>query len=152
MAFTSGIKPEIQSVGAGESWDADHLILPFEKFVDTIKAGLFSRDDAGTLSKVDGTATPVLAGVTLRRVSSAVEHAGEYKTAFDDLVNVQRKGLVTVTAVTGQNPAKFASIYAENSTSADYGKATLTSAGNVDANAEFIRKITDTVWLINLKG
>ena len=82
-----------------------------------------------------------------------VEDGEAYDTSLYTKVDYQREGLVSVQAVTGQTPSLFDAIYVENQTPADYGKATTTSAGNADANAEFIKVLdgTNDVWQIRLK-
>ncbi len=152
MSFPTGFKGDHQLVGSGENY-AQGIVLSSDSFENGLVAGRFAKIDSGSIDNIDSSASPVIAGVVLRDVAMPVEDGEAYDSSLYTKVDYQREGLITVQAVSGQTPAAFAAIYVENQTPADYGKATTTSGGNADANAEFI-KIVDSandVWQIRLK-
>lgn len=152
MAFGTGSINDHQAIGAGESY-GQGIVLSDDTFENGLIAGRFAKVDTASIDNLDSSATPVLAGVVHREVTMPVEDGQAYDSSLYKLVNYQREGLITVQAVSGQTPALFDAIYAENQTPADYGKATLTASGNADANAEFIKLVdgTNDVWQIRLK-
>jgi len=152
MAFPTGYESDHQRIGSGENY-GQGIVLSDNNFEDGLIAGRFAKIDTGSIDNLDASATPVLAGVVLRDIVMPVEDGEAYTSELYTKVDYQREGLITVQAVTGQTPSAFAAIYAENQTPADYGKATTTAGGNVDANAEFIKVVdgTSDVWQIRLK-
>jgi len=56
-----------------------------------------------------------------------------------------RQGLVTVRVATGETPAQFGAVYADNAT----GEATATDT-DIAVSGEFIEEFQDGVWLIRL--
>jgi hypothetical protein len=152
MAFATGNLDDHQKIGSGENY-GQGIVLADATFENGLIAGRFAKADAGSIDNLDSSATPVIAGVVLRDPTMAVEDGEAYDSSLYTQVEYQREGLITVQAVTGQTPALFEAIYAENQTPADYGKATLTASGNADANAEFIKLVDGAldVWQIRLK-
>ena len=152
MAFGTGYVGDQEKIGAGENY-AQGIVLASTTFENGLNVGRFAKIDSGSLDNLDASATPNIAGVVLRDVAMPVEDGSSYDNTLYKMVEYQREGLVTVQAVTGQTPTIFGAIYAENQTGADYGKATTTSAGNVDANAEFIKVVdsANDIWQIRLK-
>jgi len=152
MAFATGNLNDHQKIGSGENY-GQGIVLADSAFENGLVAGRFAKVDTASIDNIDSSATPVIAGVVLRDPVMPVEDGEAYDVALYTQVEYQRHGLVTVQAVSGQTPALFAAIYAENQTPADYGKATTTSSGNADANAEFIQLVDGTldVWQIRLK-
>lgn len=152
MSFPTGFKSDHQRIGSGENY-GQGIVLSDNTFENGLIVGRFAKVDAGSIDNLDASATPVLAGVVLRDIVMPVEDGEAYDSSLYTKVDYQREGIVTVQAVTGQTPTLFQAIYAENQTPADYGKATTTSAGNADANAEFIKIVdgTNDVWQIRLK-
>ena len=138
------------STGSGEVFNISAItILSATKFEEGIKAGLFAKIDAGSLDNLDGSATPVVAGVVVRKVSSTMEENGSYVSTYNSSVDYVRGGMVTVEIKDGETPAKFGEVFASNLGDADDGKA-LTAAG-IATGAEFIEAISATVWLVRLK-
>ena len=152
MAFPTGYESDHQAIGAGEVYGQE-IVLSDETFENGLIAGRFAKVDAGSIDNLDSSATPVLAGVVLRDIVMPIEDGAAYESDLCTKIDYARCGLISVQAVSGQTPSAFAAIYAENQTPADYGKATTTAGGNVDANAEFIKVLdgTNDVWQIRLK-
>jgi len=152
MAFATGNLNDHQKIGSGENY-GQGIVLSDDTFENGLIAGRFAKVDTASIDNIDSSVTPVIAGVVLRDVAMPVEDGEAYDSALYTQVGYQREGLVSVQAVTGQTPTLFQAIYVENQTPADYGKATVTSTGNADANAEFIAIIdgTNDVWQIRLK-
>ena len=152
MSFPTGFKGDHQRIGSGENY-GQGIVLSDNNFENGLIAGRFAKIDNGSIDNLDASATPVLAGVVIRDIAMPIEDGEAYSDDLYTKVDYQREGLITVQAVSGQTPAAFAAIHAENQTPADYGKATTTSGGNADANAEFIKLVdgANDVWQIRLK-
>jgi len=147
MAFATGYKEDPDNIGAGETLGVHHLILTATSFENGLKVGRFAKLDTGRLDNMDGSATPVIAGVVLRRVTNPVEDAATIDSTLFSQVEYQRQGLVAVDVKTGETPTKFGRVYASNAGNANDGLATAT-ATDVDVNAEFIEEIQAGVWLV----
>lgn len=106
-------------------------------------------DPIGRAENMNGSATPTLGGVVKRNVVNPIEDGNTVKTFSQ--VDIRKTGPISVEAIAGQTPAFRAAIYAHNGNDTNAGKASTVSTGNIDAKAEFIRKITDTTWLVELK-
>jgi hypothetical protein len=149
------IRDRIDNVNAGERWRDEGYDLTSSNWKEGLIAGRFGKmglDAANQpqLQMLDGTATPVLAGVILRNITDPVEPNATIERSQE--VDYRRVGGVTVDALDATAPAMFAALYANNVAGDDAGKLTATSgASTVDTNAEFIRVVKAGVWLIRLK-
>ena len=149
MSF-SNFTPEIANTGAGEVFSKDALIqFASIKFEEGLKAGLFAKLDTGSLDNLDGSVTPVIAGVVTKDVTSTLEEAGTYTAQYHSSVDYVRSGLVTVTVKAGESPVQFGAVFASNAGDANDGMA-LIAAGEA-TGAEFIREVSTNVWLVRLK-
>ena len=158
MAFQTGYLADPVKVGAGERFGSVNIILSATTFEDQLKVGRFAKLDTGSIDNMDGSSTPVIAGVVLRNVAAPVEDGGEIDSGLYGQVEYLRQGLVTVEVATGITPTQFDKVYANNSDSAEYGKATTeaddgagTPVDNIDTGAEFIEEVQAGVWLVRLK-
>ena len=152
-AFTSHDFKEISEVDAGElnpnlSYKIDTYTANYNAPLNT---GKFAIIKSGNLANMDGTATPVVAGLVLQSVTNAIESGETYVKTGDGAayqVDVVSWGLATVAVKPGDIPAKFGAIYAVNSAviDADLGKATTTPTGNVAIKGYFNREIKKGVW------
>ena len=111
-------------------------------FVDNLKIGYFAQIKSGKLDNMDSTATPVVAGVVLGKVSRASNET-VIDASKEDVVNFVRSGLVTV-AGTGSVPDYLAPVYCDTS-----GNATASNADTA-TSGEFLKQIETGVWLIRL--
>lgn len=147
MSFGTGVLNDQQAVGAGERLGAYAVALEALTFENGLKVGRFAKLDTGSLDNMDGSATPVIAGVVLRNVANVVEDGATIDSALYSQATYIRQGLVTVDVKAGETPALFDRVYVSNAGDANDGLATAT---NTDAavNAEFIMEIQSGVWLI----
>jgi len=143
MAFSSSITQDVVQVGAGERWGSQNIILAEKDYVDGLKVGRFAQYKAGELTNLDGTASPVIAGVVLRNVASPIEYGAVFNKELVQQANYLRVGLTTVDVKDGETPTKFGAVYADNAT----GEATATDT-DIATGAEFIQEVKDGVWLI----
>lgn len=152
MAFETGYLSDFNKVGAGEEMGTSNRVLGHRSYEDGLKVGRFAKVDSGSLDNMDGSATPVLAGVVLRTPTTSVEADG---TIDADLttgsVSYMQSGLVTVEVKTGQTPAYKGTVYASNAGDANDGTAQTTATDAVDTGAVFIEEIQTGVWLIEQK-
>ena len=111
-------------------------------FVDGLKIGYFAQIKSGKLDNMDSTATPVVAGVVLGKVSRASTES-VIDASKEDVANFVRSGLVTVSG-TGALPDYLTPVYCDTS-----GNATSSNADTA-TNGEFLRELTTGVWLIRL--
>jgi len=165
MSFKSAVGIPIQSIHSGEVIGQLGYIRGWTKFADGIQAGLFCKYDASTDSiiKVDGTASPVIAGVVRRMVTNGLEDGSVFESDITNVVNVVENGVVTVDVVAGVIPNKFDPVYVYINTdvaTTEWGKATnhatdKDSAGNAVANAPvdgyFFEEIEAGVWSVRIR-
>jgi len=147
MSFGTGQIDDPQKVGAGERHGQAQIIFTAVDFEDNLNVGRFAKLDTGSLDNMDGSATPVIAGVVLRNVAAPVEDGGAIDADLYSQVEYMRGGLVTVDVKTGETPTMFGKVYASNAGDANDGLATA-NAADVPTNAEFIMEVQDGVWLI----
>ena len=149
MAFNAAFSNDIENVGSGERYGNCNIILGTTVFEDGLKIGRFAKYDTSSIDNMDGSATPVLAGVIIRDVARSVEDEGTVDATLYKQAQFMRSGLVTVAVKTGETPAKFGRVYVSNDGDANDGLATATSS-DVSVNAEYIEEIKTGVWLINI--
>ena len=151
MAFTSEFTNDPTPVGGGERVGDSHIILTASTFEDGLLTGRFAKLDTGSVDNMDGSSTPVLAGVVLRHASRATEDENEISTELYANAEYARWGLVTVFAKDGETvPDRFATVYASNAGDADDGLATSTDT-DIETTAEFIAEVQTGVWLVFIK-
>lgn len=147
MAFATTYLDDPQKVGGGERLGTNNIILTALSFEDQLKVGRFAKLDTGRLDNMDGSATPVVAGVVLRNVANPVEDGGVIDATLFDQVEYIRQGLVMVDVKAGETPSLFDRVYISNAGDANDGLATATNT-DVAVNAEFIVEVQTNVWLI----
>ena len=146
MAFTSARTDDLQKVGGGEQYK-NVVALTSDTFEDGLKVGRFAKLDTGSIDNMDGSATPVIAGVVLRNVANAVEDGATIDADLYSQIEYARQGFVTVDAKAGETPSLFDRVYVSNAGDANDGLATVTNT-DVAVNAEYIMTIQTNVWLI----
>jgi hypothetical protein len=149
MAFSSDVLSDIQKVKSGERWASNNIILSTTVFEDGLKIGRFAKLDAGSIDNLDGSATPIIAGVVVRSAARALEDADTVDKTLYQQAEYMRQGLVTVAVKEGETPAKFGTVYASNLGDANDGLATATNT-DIEVSGEFIEEVTDGIWLIRL--
>lgn len=148
MAFTTEYLADPSRVGAGERWGNNNIVLTSRDFEDGLVVGRFAKLDSGSIDNMDGSSSPVLAGVVMRHATSPVEQTTVDADLYDQVEYV-RAGLVTVRIKDGETPAQFGTVYVSNAGDADDGLATATNS-DIEASAEFIEEVKTDVWLIRL--
>ena len=147
MAFATGHLDDPQKAGSGELLGTSHIALAATTFEDGLKIGRFAKLDGGSIDNLDGSITPVIAGVILRNDAGIVEDGGTIDSSVYGQIEYLRQGLVTVDVKTDETPALFGRVYASHAGDANDGLATADNT-DVDTNAEFITEIQTDVWLI----
>lgn len=145
MAFETRYLADPQKIGAGERFGNNNIVLTARTFENGLKVGHFAKLDTGSLDNLDTSATPVIAGVVLRNPAAPVEDGATVDANLYGQVEYIRQGLVTVRVATGETPAQFGAVYADNAT----GEATATDT-DIAVSGEFIEEVQDGVWLIRL--
>lgn len=156
MAFPTGYIKTPGPVGSGEIHGGGHVILGSTNFENGLVIGRFAKVETGSaIHNLDNSATPVIAGVVMRKLTDTTLDATDVSAIDSSLVtNISyvKQGLVSVDAVSGETPTRGQAIYAYNAagTPADHGKATITATNNAATRAEFVEAISATVWLVQL--
>lgn len=149
MAFATGYLANPNKVGSGERYDVkSDVVLSASTFEDSLVVGRFAKMASGSLDNLDGSATPVIAGVVLRKGSNPIESGSVVDADLYSVVEYGRSGLFTVEAKAGEVPVKFGAVYASNAAT-HYGKATVTGT-DIATRAEYIETIDTNVWLVRL--
>lgn len=154
MAFENAFTAEQPNVGPGTTLEAFTFdALATDTFESGLIIGRFAKLDTGSIDNMDSSATPVIAGVVKREARYPIEAGGTVTTAAGSpsAISYVRNGYVAVEVKTGDTPAVFGTVYADNVGATDYGKATVTALNNIDVGAEFIKEIKTNVWLIRIK-
>lgn len=147
MAFNTGYLGDPQQVGAGERFGNNNTILSTDAFEDDLRVGHFAKWDTNRLDNMDGSATPVIAGVVLRNASGPVEDGATVDADLQTNVEYIRSGLVSVRVKAGETPTRFGRVYVSNAGDTSDGMVTANNT-DVATNAEFIEEVQDGVWLI----
>lgn len=150
MAFASAQMTDPSKVGPGER-KGNNTILSARTFENGLIVGRFAKLDTGSIDNMDGSATPTIAGVVLRNVSSPVEDGQAIDSTLYEQIEYVRGGLVTVEVKDGVTPAYGEQVYASN-TDGSYGQATNVAGATPDiaVKAEFLEEVDTGVWLISL--
>jgi hypothetical protein len=154
MAFADTILEEYNELGSGEVLASmPNTIMAFETFEDGLVQGRFCKYDTGSVDNLDGSATPTLAGVTVRDITQATA-ANTYDStrtpAGDDVAMVCNFGYVTVDVTDAATPAKYGQVYAVNAATADAGKAT-NDSGQLEVQGAIFWEEKDTnVWTVRV--
>lgn len=104
----------------------------FDVWEEGLVPGRFVKYDAGSIDLLDTSATPVIAGVVRRKISSAMENLTYTKLGIapDQVAEIVNFGFVSVEVLAGDTPARFQQVYAVNTAGDHLGKATETAINN----------------------
>lgn len=149
MSFETGHLNDTQNVAGGERYGANIIALTATEFEDQLKVGRFAKLDTASIDNMDGSATPVIAGIVLRNVANVVEDGGVIDSSLYEQIEYIRQGLVSVDVKAGETPALFDRVYVSNAGDANDGLATATNTDEA-VNGEFVYEIQDNVWMIYL--
>ena len=156
MAFKNTVLQDNPDLGAGEFIAASpYNVSAFELFEDGLVEGRFVKYDTGSIDNMDGSATPVVAGIARRKITGEIG-TGVYSTsgmAIDQVAEVIDFGFATVAVTDAADPARYDAVQFVNATGADAGKATdaavasgIVSAGDV----VFWEPKAAGVWLVRI--
>ena len=156
MAFNDTTLQDNPDLGAGEVIKASPFnVSAFELFEDGLVEGRFVKYDTGSIDNMDGSASPVVAGIARRKITGEIG-TGIYSTsgqAIDQVAEVINFGFATVAVTDAADPAKYDAVQFVNATGADAGKATdadvatgIVSAGDV----VFWEPKAAGVWLVRI--
>ena len=156
MSFANTVLQDNPDLGAGEFIAASpYNVSAFELFEDGLVEGRFVKYDTGSIDNMDGSASPVVAGIARRKITGEIG-TGIYSTTgqeIDQVAEVINFGFATVAVTDAATPAKYGSVQFVNETGADAGKATdaavasgIVSAGDV----VFWEPKAAGVWLVRI--
>lgn len=154
MAFTNTVLEEVVDLVGGEFLaSAPYNCAAFEVFEEGLIPARFAKFASGSIDNLDNSATPLIAGVVRRKISSALENDTYTKLGIapDQVAEVVNFGFVTVEVPTGVTPAKYGQVYAVNAagSGAEFGKATTVSTNNaIVPGAVFWEAKAPNVWLV----
>lgn len=154
MAFATEYLGDFNKVGAGEEYGVNNRILGHRTYEDGLVIGRFAKVDTGSLDNMDGSSTPVIAGVVVRTPTTAVEADGTIDASLTTgSVSYMQNGFVTVGVKSGDSPAYKGAVFACNAGDANDGLAAVAAeAGdNIATGAIFIEEVAPDVWLIEQK-
>jgi hypothetical protein len=154
MSFANTVLQDNPDLGAGEFIAASpYNVSAFELFEDGLVEGRFVKYDTGSIDNMDGSASPVVAGIARRKITGEIG-TGIYSTsgqAIDQVAEVINFGFATVAVTDAADPARYDAVQFVNATGADAGKATdadvatgIVSAGDV----VFWEQKATGVWLV----
>jgi hypothetical protein len=156
MSFANTVLQDNPDLGAGEFIAASpYNVSAFELFEDGLVEGRFVKYDTGSIDNMDGSASPVVAGIARRKITGEIG-TGIYSTTgqeIDQVAEVINFGFATVAVTDAATPAKYGSVQFVNASGADAGKATdaavasgIVSAGDV----VFWEPKAAGVWLVRI--
>jgi hypothetical protein len=123
----------------------------FDVWEEGLVPGRFVKYDTGSIDLLDTSATPVIAGVVRRKISSTLENLTYTKLGIapDQVAEVVNFGFVSVEVLAGDTPARFQQVYAVNTAGANLGKATETATNNaIVPGAVFWEPKRPGCWLV----
>jgi len=156
MSFANTVLQDNPDLGAGEVITASpYNVSAFELFEDGLVEGRFVKYDTGSIDNMDGSATPVVAGIARRKITGEIG-TGIYSTsgqAIDQVAEVINFGFATVAVTDAADPSRYDAVNFVNAATADAGKATdadvatgIVSAGDV----VFWEPKAAGVWLVRI--
>ena len=156
MTFNNTVLQDNPDLGAGEVIKASpHNVSAFELFEDGLIEGRFCKYDTGSIDNLDGSDTPVIAGIVKRKITGEIG-TGIYSTSgqeIDQVAEVINFGFATVTVTDTAGPSKYDDVNVINDGTADDGKATDAAvvAGIISAgDAVFWEQKAAGVWLVRI--
>jgi hypothetical protein len=154
MAFNNAALQSNPDLPAGEVIKASpYNVSAFEIFENGLIEGRFCKFDDDSIDNLDGSTTPVIAGIVKRKITGEIG-TGIYSTSgmeIDQVAEVINFGFATVTVMGTAAPSKYDAVNVINAATAEAGKATdaavasgIISAGDV----VFWELKAADVWLV----
>lgn len=151
MSFETGFLTEAPNTGEGEKFGGAKIELSTPDFETGLKVGYFAQYLGTTLSNIDATATPKIAGVVMRDMGTAISSNATIDKSIESNAMFINQGLVSVVGLDTDTPLPLDTIFMINVAGATGGTATTTStASTVDTTAQYIRTLSDGKWLIKI--
>ncbi|MGE4267167.1 MAG: hypothetical protein AB7F25_07010 [Deferribacterales bacterium] len=153
MAFPTIGKVDIEKMDAGEYIGNAYEIDSTATFEDGLKFGRVAKLDSGSLDNLDGSSTPVIAGIVLRTASNPIEDGYTYTTENTVQVDYLTKGRATVEVLSGETPAFGDAVRVVNAGGATDGQVAVTSAaGTISITGwRFIKSVKTGVAIVEVK-
>jgi hypothetical protein len=164
MAFTAGVLDEVTQIDQGEViTTSPYNIDSYDNFEDGLIIGRFAKLDSGSVDNLDGSATPVFAGVPKRRINKAIASdtyisvpVNGLKDSTADLVNFGRVTVgMTATAVAAATATEGAQVYVINAAAnPDNGLVTDNVAETgalIVPDCTFKREKQSGVWVVTIQ-
>jgi len=165
MAFNDGVLDEVTQIEEGEVITTSPFnVDSYDKFEDGLIIGRFAKLDTGSVDNLDGSVTPVFAGVPKRKVNKAIDSqvyvsvpVNGLADANADVCNFGRVTvLMTATAVAADTAVEGDQVYVINgAANADNGMVT-DNAAETDAlivtGAKFKREKLSNVWVVTISS
>lgn len=156
MAFTNTVLFDNKDLPAGEVIAASpHNVSAFDVYENGLTEGRFVKYDAGSVDRLDASATPSIIGIARRKITGEIGE-GLYNlegVAVDQVAEVINLGYASVTVTDAAAPTRYAPVYAINVNSVESGKATQ-NAGETGAvlvpNVIFWEEKQAGVWLVRM--
>jgi len=156
MAFNSTVLQDNPDLGAGEVITASpYNVSAFEVFENGLVEGRFAKFAAGSIDNVDGTGTPLIAGIVKRKITGEIG-TGVYSTtgtAIDQVAEMINFGFATVTVTDAADPSKYDAVQFIDDGTGDAGKATeaAVTGGIVNVgDVVFWEQKAALVWLVRI--
>ena len=156
MAFNNTVLQDNPDLGAGEFIAASpYNVSAFERFENGLVEGRFVKFDTGRIDNMDASASPVVAGISRRKITGEIG-TGIYSTtgtAIDQVAEIINFGFATVTVTDAASPTRYEAVNYVNAATADAGKATdaAVTAGIVSAgDVVFWEQKAINVWLVRI--
>lgn len=150
MAFSTGIIDDFQAIGAGEVYTGSaYRVLSASTFEDDLNVGRFAKMDTASLDNMDGSSSPVIAGVVLRNPANTYEDGTQIDTDLHEVAEFAVSGIVSVAAKAGETPTWGDSVYASNGGDTNDGLATVTDTDEA-TRGKYLETLDTNLWLIEL--
>ena len=156
MSFTNTTLQDNPDMGAGEVITASpYNVSAFELFEDGLVEGRFCKYDTGSIDNMDGSASPVVAGIARRKITGEIG-TGIYSTSgqeIDQVAEVINFGFATVTVTDTADPSKYDDVNVINDGTADAGKATDADVATgivIAGDVVFWEQKAAGVWLVRI--
>jgi hypothetical protein len=156
MSFNSTVLATNPELPAGELiTDSVGNISAYDKFENDLRVGRFAKFDSGSIDNMDGSSTPVIAGIVARKITNEIG-VNVYKTTgagIDQVAEVINFGFATVTVTDAADPSRYGPVQVINADTAEAGKATDASVGTGVISAGdvvFWSQKAAKVWLVRI--
>jgi len=156
MSFDNTVLENNPNIGAGEVLAGSvNNVSAYDTFEDGLIMGRFVKFDTGSIDNLDASATPVIAGISKRKITNEIGGT-TYTTSgqsADQMAEVINFGFATVTVTDAADPSKYDAVNVINAAGAEAGKATeaAVAAGIISAgDVVFWEQKAANTWLVRI--